>query len=105
MAAKLKGLWIVLAVLAIVAYCFFDLTGIAMLPPRQAPPDGMTVWYYRRGTKLPFLSSPDGQRMKAETSKADATVQLIPDAGRTLMKFAFNKDLYLRTTGGVELVK
>lgn len=105
MAKKFKGLWVVLSMLAVCAFFFFSMTGITVIPPRQAPPDGMTVWYYRRGTKLPFLSSPDGQRMKAETTKADASVQLIPDAGRILWKFPFQKDLYLRTTGGVELVK
>jgi hypothetical protein len=105
MAKKHKALWAVLIALALVIYSFYSLTGITVIPPRQLPPDGMTAWYYRRGTGLPFLSSPDGQRIKAESAARDATIRLLPDADRVLLRFPFNKDLYLRTTGGVEFVK
>jgi hypothetical protein len=95
----------ILAAAALLLYAFFSLTGFSVQPPKNSPPFGATVWFYRRGTRLPFLSSPDSQLRKAEETSSGALVPILPQADRVLARFSYNRALYLRTTGGVEFLK
>lgn len=95
----------ILAVAALLLYAFYSLTGFSVQPPKNFPPNGVTVWFFRRGTGMPFLSSPDSQIRKAEGSPSGTLVPLVPLENRVLARFAFNHDWYLKSTGGVEFLK
>lgn len=101
----LRVLVIVLVVLAIMGYAFYSLTGISVMPPKDYRPDGITLWFLRRGTTLPFLSSPDSQRQNADAAPTGTLVPLYPLPNRIIFTLPFNKALYLKTTGGVEFLK
>ena len=101
----LRVFLIVLLVLAILGYAFYSLTGISVIPPKDYAPGGITLWFYRRGTTLPFLSSPDSQRQNADAAPTGALVPLYPLPNRILLRLPYDKTLYLRTTGGVEFLK
>lgn len=96
---------IVFFVVILLVYAFYSLTGISVLPPKDFRPSGITVWFLRRGTTLPFLSSPDSQRRKADAAPSGTLVPLFPLENRIIARFPFNRSLYLRTTGGVEFLK
>jgi hypothetical protein len=51
--------------LAVVLLCLFSsfvyfTTGLFVIQPIGALPEGATVWYWRFDTSLPFISSTDG---------------------------------------------
>jgi len=89
----------------LLVFALFTLTGIYVLPPKNAPPSGATVWYYRRGSGLPFLSSPDAQWEKIQASPGNPFIPLAPRSDWIIVRFPYSRALYLRTTGGVEFIK
>jgi len=99
-----KTLWVLFGI-AFVAASVYNLTGIYVMPPKDSPPDGATLWYNRRGTGLPFLASPDSQLEKQRGAVNPAFMAIAPRENRVIARFAFNKPLYLRTTGNVEYLK
>ena len=50
----------VIFVLSCWACFFYFTTGFFVIQPMGALPEGATVWYWRYGTGLPFISSADG---------------------------------------------
>jgi hypothetical protein len=98
---------LLVAVLAAAALAFglYSLTGVYVMAPRDAPPAGATIWYYRRGSGLPFLSSPDSRRLARQAARSPELVAIAPRQKWVIARFAFNRAVYLRATGGVEPVK
>ena len=64
---------IVLVAAAALAFGLYSLTGLYVMPPKEAPPNGATIWYYRRGSGLRFLSSPDSRRRAREAAAAPSS--------------------------------
>ncbi len=87
------------------AFGLYSLTGLYVMAPKDAPPAGATVWFYRRGSGLPFLSSPDSRRLAVQAARSPELVAVSPRQRWVIARFAFSRAVYLRTTGGVEPVK
>ena len=51
--------WIFLIVIGVLAALFFGLTGIYVIQPIGAIPDGISILYFRLGLNLPYFSSAD----------------------------------------------
>jgi hypothetical protein len=85
---------------------FYFLCGIVVVQPIGAIPDGTTLIYFRTGTGLPFLTSPDGLLLDngSEVSllgravSAAAIVKLTD--GRRIVNLPYSRQLYLWSTGG-----
>jgi len=99
-----KALIILAAALAL-ALGALSMTGLYVVNPIPTVPEGETVWYYRRGTGLPFISSADGlnvargQGITLESrSSMNANVARIIGK-RVIGKFGYSPSLYLMTTG------
>jgi len=110
MSIKPKGL-IVLAVIFLpveVGLLFYFGTGFFVIQPAGALPEGATVWYWRYGTGLPFISSADGflVDMQGGASLLDrgfflaVLAELI--AQLKIASLPYSKTLYLISTGGRE---
>ena len=97
-------LTVIVAAVAL-AYALYSLTGLYVMAPKDSPPNGSTVWYYRRGSGLPFLSSPDSRRQARAAARSPELVALAPRTNWVIARFPFNRAVYLRTTGGVELLR
>ncbi len=97
-------LWILLGFGFVVASAY-NLTGLYVMPPKDAPPDGVTLVYNRRATGLPFLASPDGQLERQRGAVNPDFVPIGPREHRIIARLPFNQALYLRTTGNVEFLK
>jgi hypothetical protein len=89
----------------LIAFGLYSLTGLFLVPPKNSPPDGETIWFYRRGSGLPVLSSVDSRRIARENAGSPELVPVAPRADRIIRKFPFNRALYLRTTGGIEYLR
>ena len=101
----LRGfLWAALA-LGALAFGLWSLTGLYLMPPKDSPPRGATVWFYRRGSGLPFLSSTDSRRAARQAAPSPELVALAPRQKWVIARLPFSLRVYLWTTGGVELVK
>ena len=105
MSKRGKSVVFVLVIFLVLVFAVFSLTGLYIMPPKDAPPSGATLWYYRRSTGLPFLASPDGQKQRIAREGGNPFVLLAPRADRIIARFGFNRSLYLRTTGGIEFLK
>lgn len=106
--ARRRGRRALLAALiaaAALTWALYSLTGLYVMPPKDSPPAGSTIWYYRRGSGLPFLSSPDSRRQARAAARSPELVALAPRRNWVIARFPFSGAVYLRTTGGVELVK
>jgi len=85
---------------------FYFTTGFFVIQPTGALPKGTTVWYWRYGTGLPFISSADGFLVDTQggvsllgrrfvlASLAELIVQL------KIASLPYSKTLYLISTGG-----
>jgi hypothetical protein len=100
-----RVLLFVLIAAGALAFGIYSLTGIYLMPPRDSPPDGATIWYYRRGSGLPFLSSADSRRASRQAAWSPELVALAPRQNWVIARFRFARAVYLWTTGGVEFVK
>jgi hypothetical protein len=99
-----KAFLIVVAVI-VVALGALSMTGFFVVNPITTVPKGETIWYYRRGTGLPFVSSADGLNVKRGTgvtpesrSATNATIAQIIGK-RVISKFDYANSLYLYSTG------
>lgn len=101
----LRGLlWAVFAA-GVVAFGLWSLTGLYLMPPKDSPPGGATIWFYRRGSGLPFLSSTDSRRAARQAARSPELVALAPRQVWVIARLPYSREVYLWTTGGVELVK
>lgn len=87
---------------------FYFFTGFFVIQPIGAVPDGATVWYFRYGVDLPFISSVDGFLYEKVGSvsifsraMAFATVGKII-ADRKILVLPYSEILYLISTRGVK---
>ena len=83
-------------------------TGFFVIQPIGTLPDGATVWYWRIGTSMPFVSSADGLLLESEGKvslfgRALALGAVAkPVAERKIMSLPYSVTLYRISTGGKE---
>lgn len=99
---------VVFIVLALPCLLVYFTTGFFIIQPIGALPDGATVWYWRLGTRLPFVSSADGLLLDKQGSvsllgRAVALGAIAePIADRKIVTLPYSRTLYLISTGGRE---
>jgi hypothetical protein len=109
---KSQKTFIVVSLLVLIfATAFYSLTGFITIQPLGMLPDGITIWYFRNGTDLPFITSPDGlslqrtgqltlmNRMAAMSTLTDAIENKI------ILRLPYSKVLYSISTGGKEFAE
>jgi hypothetical protein len=107
MSARRQGVVAFILVSLVCSFTYFT-TGLFVMQPIGALPEGATVWYWRFGTSLPFISSADGLLLEKQGSvsllgRAVALGVLAePVAGRKIVALPYSRTLYLITTGGRE---
>jgi hypothetical protein len=109
---KKKG-WFLPTVLAMFGFALFTylFLGIFVVQPIGAVPDGRTVIYWRSGTDLPFITSPDGYLIDKSLDVTLMGRGLVAGRlakeldGRIIVRLPYWKFLYLQSTGGKEFVK
>jgi hypothetical protein len=110
MSIKLRGLIVLAAIFLLVevGLLFYCTTGFFVIQPTGALPEGATVWYWRYGTGLPFISSADGFLVDKQGGLSLLDRQFFLAALAELiaqLKIAYlpySKTLYLISTGGRE---
>jgi len=86
-------------------------TGFFVIQPIGALPEGVTIWYWRLGTNLPFIGSADGILLEKVGSvsifgRAAALSKLSEFLiKRKIVVFSYSETLYLISTGGVTFEK
>jgi hypothetical protein len=99
-----RALIIVVAILVLIAGGA-STTGIFVVNPIPTVPEGETVWYYRRGTGLPFVSSADGLNVAqgagvTQDSRASMNAKIARLIGaKVISKLGYSRALYLYSTG------
>jgi hypothetical protein len=102
------------SVVAVIVICLLSsfvyfTTGLFVIQPIGALPEGATVWYWRIDTKLPFISSADGLLVEKQAGvsllgRAVALGAIAgPIADRKIATLPYSRTLYLISTGGREL--
>jgi hypothetical protein len=87
---------------------FYFTTGFFVIQPTRAFPKGTTVWYWRYGTGLPFITSADGflvdtQRRVSLLERRFVLASLSELIARLkIASLPYSKTLYLISTGGLE---
>ena len=97
---------VVLIIIAIIFAALFFVTGFFVIQPIGAVPEGMTIWYYRLGTNMPFISSPDGLSLKDSGSVSlmgrmaamGSFIGAFED--KIIARLGYSESLYLISTGG-----
>ena len=101
-----KNWLIALAVCAVTIVFLVGLTGLFVIPPIGAEPEGMTVWYWRAGLNLSFVSSPDSLAMGEDGTLSllgrGAALRSFIDVAedRVLLRLPYSDTLYDISTGG-----
>lgn len=92
-----------IGLLLVAAYGF---TGLYVVQPIGVVPEGTTIWYWRAGSGLPFLSSPDSMAMTDDgrlslLERGTAMAVFTETAeDRILARLPYVERLYLMTTDG-----
>lgn len=103
-----KGLLVLLVACILL---FWLCTGFFVIQPIGAIPEGATVWYIRLGTKLSFVSSPDGMLLEmGQGVTLLGRAMVLGQMGdvvkqKKIISFPYSKALYLISTGGKEFEK
>lgn len=95
---------IIIYILIFVVIMFFT-TGIFVVQPIGALPEGASIVYWRLGTSMPFITSADGM-----LSKSDAGVSILGRGialgtilgkikDRKIVSLPYSRTLYLISTG------
>lgn len=105
-ANKSKKVTLVLILIIIVAIPIF--TGFIVIQPVGALPDGITIWYFRAGLNLPFITSPDGFSLK-QTGQLSLMSRMVSMSAittaikdRIIIRLPYSRTLYKISTGGQE---
>lgn len=104
----MRALILALVVGLMVAIVLFATTGLFVVQPIGAIPEGVTVWYWRYDTNLPFVSSPDGLSIEATGgvslfSRSAALSQAMDVIGdKIIARLPYVHGLYRITTDGRE---
>ncbi|MBN2565298.1 MAG: hypothetical protein JXB46_06275 [Candidatus Eisenbacteria bacterium] len=94
--------------LTAIGLALFFLTGFYVIQPLGILPEGATIWFFRPGSGLPFVSSADGILLDAEggvslLGRMVALGELVPHVTkRQILRVGYSRWLYRRSTGGVE---
>jgi len=103
-----KRLGILLVLIMLGSFTYFT-TGLFVVQPIGALPKGVTIWYWRCGTRLPFICSPDGLLLQTQGSvslmgRAAVLASLVePVKKREIVSLPYSRTLYLISTKGCEL--
>ena len=104
-----KYSWVLFVLILLVSV--YSFTGFFVTQPIGAIPDGATIWFFRTGTDLPFVTSADGRLidrgMDVSLLGRIAALSAIVDQveGKKIMNLPYIKPLYLFSTHGVEFEK
>ena len=96
---------VAVAILAVAVLSFFNLTGFYVVPPISKLPKGETIWFYRRGTGLPFISSADGLNLEhhngvtIQTRGAMNALVANIIGKRVISKHSYSQGFYMKSTG------
>ncbi len=99
---------IIFLALAIAMIITYATTGFLVVQPIGAIPDGITVWYTRSGTDLPFITSPDGRCLDrglgVSLMNRGFALSAIMDQmeDNIIARLPYMKTLYLISTDGAE---
>jgi len=95
----------------LIAGVIYFTVGLFVIQPIGAIPEGATILYWRHGTNLPFISSPDGLLLnKGQGVSLLGRVVVLGVVGKLLEKrkiivLPYSRTLYLISTGGKEFEK
>ncbi len=101
----------VLLILCVFSIGVYSFTGLYIVQPIGALPEGVTIWYFRSGTNLPFITSPDGFLLQNQGSVSllsravvfGTLTKIVLD--RKIARFPYMKSLYLISTDGKDFEK
>ncbi len=107
----MKKKWIALIFILLIFICIYIFTGLFVIQPIGAVPQGRTIWYLRSGLNISFISSADGILLKNDTGVSllgrsiilGEVLELIE--GRIILKLPYIDLLYGISTNGVRLEK
>ena len=100
---------VVFALVVLICSLTYFGTGFFVIQPLGAIPEGATVWYWRWGTQMPFISSADGLLLEKQGSvsllgRGVALAALAePITQRKIVSLPYSEALYLVSTGGRKL--
>jgi len=95
----------IVATLALAVTAVWNMTGLYVVPPIANVPQGETIWFYRRGTGLPFVSSADGLNLEhhngVNPQTRGAMNALVANiiGKHVIAKFGYSQSLYVKSTG------
>lgn len=102
-----KKLVAFLGVLVFLSIMYITL-GIFVVQPIGALPEGVTIIYWRAGSNMPFVTSPDGLLLakKQDVSLLSRSIALAAVSEvirkRAICRMPYMEWLYLSSTGGVK---
>ncbi len=105
MKKRTKVLFSILLLAAIVIIFFITQTGFFVYEPIGDLPEGGTVWYWRNGLDMAFISSADGMLIKegiavSFLSRPIMLIKVLEEIdGRDIANFPFSDFLFRYSTG------
>ena len=99
---------IIFFVLLIICLGVFFCTGFFVIQPIGMLPDGVTIWYFRLGLNMPFISSADGLSLKhlgkvSLFSRMEAMSSVMGEIkDKIIFRLPYQKWMYSISTGGQE---
>jgi len=103
---KSKVVPVTLGVVVLLLICIYTFTGFFVIQPIGAVPDGVTIWYVRSGTQMPFVSSADGLLIQQGTPVSLLTRGVVLGGiadnlnEKTIARLPYMEFLYLMSTNG-----
>jgi hypothetical protein len=106
--ASRRGLAIAMALVIVGLILAFGvvMTGLLVVQPIGAVPDGVTIWYWRAGLGLRFIESPDGMSLDrvgyVSLMSRAAALSAVTEAveGRIILRLPYMDWLYGISTDG-----
>lgn len=106
-----KACLIMFGIILLTCVFIYSNIGIFVIQPIGMLPEGVSMVYWRSGTKLPFISSADG--LLLETMGEVSLLGRMAMLGKMsellekkrIARLPYSEWLYLRSTGGVEFTK
>jgi len=104
------GKVLLLVIVCVTGLMIYLFTGLFVVQPVGAVPEGATIWYVRHGVDLPFVSSADGIILAAGQDVSllargfvmAKVLELIHQ--KKIVRLPYFNSLYLLSTRGRELV-
>ena len=97
--------------LGVLVFLFWLSVGVFVVQPIGAIPGGVTVVYWRLGTRMPFIGSADGLSddltgsvsLLSRGMMMASVTEVIED--RIILRMPYSRTLYLISTGGVDYAR